>query len=143
MEPELPVAQSTIFSWAIAGELNFRNPNHFNVNLHAEIDIDQSIRKFWELEEVVCKSPYSHEENLCEKHFKENYSRHTNGRFIVRLPFKDTDMELGESKSKAFVRFQALERKFKKDCDLKLKYSVFMKEYEQLEHMKLIPENKI
>nr|XP_031848507.1 uncharacterized protein LOC116433979 [Nomia melanderi] len=79
-------------------------------------------------------------ENLaCEEHFRSQFDRDTvTGRYIVRLPFKDNVVKLGESQSVALKRFHSLERKLSKCPDVRREYETFMDEYLRLGHMSLL-----
>lgn len=65
----------------------------------------------------------------------DNFQRASDGKFIVKLPFKENLAQLGESRNMAIRRFQTLEIKLAKDVLLKKKYSEFMREYINLGHM--------
>ncbi|XP_051156765.1 uncharacterized protein LOC127278878 [Leptopilina boulardi] len=54
---------------------------------------------------------------------------------MVRLPTKGNVTELGKSYSRALKRFYALERSLNKQPDLKMQYTEFLKDYEDLGHM--------
>ncbi|XP_046808376.1 uncharacterized protein LOC124420211 [Lucilia cuprina] len=50
---------------------------------------DELLQKFWELEEVPKMNNLTVAEKQCEQQFEENFKRHTDGKFEVKLPFKD------------------------------------------------------
>lgn len=57
--PGVPVAQNTSLGWIIIGRLDRSNnstpvnkPCQMSVNLVTEIDIDNQLKKFWEIEEI-------------------------------------------------------------------------------------------
>ena len=56
----------------------------------------------------------------------------------MRLPFKTTVNNLGESKHVAFNRLRYLEKKLSQEPELKLNYNTFMHEYEDLNHMQSV-----
>lgn len=64
-----------------------------------------------------------------------HYRRDSDGRFVVRLPFKDLAKVNGDSRGMAEKRLRSMERRFERDKDLRLKYAAFMKEYKTLGHM--------
>ncbi|XP_072398228.1 uncharacterized protein [Diabrotica undecimpunctata] len=99
------------------------------------------LAKFWELEECQSTKILSTEEQFCEEHFKENTRRNENGRFIVRLPLKQSPESLGESKVQAEQRFYSLERKLKRNPSFRELYVQFIQEYQELNHMTAIEEN--
>lgn len=64
--------------------------------------------------------------------------RDDNGKFVVRLPFKQEPSVLGDSWCMASKRFFNLERKFMTDENLANYYKEFMSEYLSLGHMELV-----
>jgi len=69
-----------------------------------------------------CRKPKSEEEIACEAHFVKNISRDYRGRYIVRVPFRDINKQLGESQMVALKRLSSLERKFNVDTTLRNEY---------------------
>lgn len=75
-------------------------------------DIQESLRKFWELEEVPNARRLTAEEEYCEQHYRETHSRDAEGRYTVRLPRRrDTEAALGVSRSGAFQMLLSTERR--------------------------------
>ncbi|XP_029666087.1 uncharacterized protein LOC115237287 [Formica exsecta] len=85
----------------------------------------------------------STEEQECERHFQKTHSRDEQGRYVVRLPFKDNTAKLGDSRRKAVQMIKSLSRKFASDPSYAQSYSEFINEYEKLQHLKLVQENSI
>lgn len=77
----------------------------------------------------------SHDDTECEKFFKETVNRQVNGRFMVRIPLKYPDSNLGDSKQLAIKRLLQLERSFITDSMLQSEYKKFIKQYLDLGHM--------
>ncbi|XP_054746174.1 uncharacterized protein LOC129250587 [Anastrepha obliqua] len=75
------------------------------------------------------------EEIDCEAHFKAHYSRMATGEYWVRLPLKPSVHLLGDSYQQTLRRFLALERRLQRNHEVKAQYSLFMKEYIELNHM--------
>ena len=82
------------------------------------------------------------EDQKCEDHFVSTHSRTTEGRYMVRLPFKDVEMlkslNLGESIGRPSRMLCHMETKFKRDAELKSAYTEFMREYIELVHMEFV-----
>ena len=76
------------------------------------------------------------EQHACEYHFITTTTQGPDGRFVVRLPIKTDPKQLGASRLSAERRLHAIERRLEKQPDLKTQYHDFMKEYEELGHMK-------
>ncbi|XP_018405188.1 PREDICTED: uncharacterized protein LOC108781649 [Cyphomyrmex costatus] len=67
----------------------------------------------------------------------KTHKRDQHGRFVVSLPVKEHMMKrLGNLKEIAIQRFKSLERRFKRDPQLKVEYSKFIHEYLALRHMR-------
>ncbi|XP_061512574.1 uncharacterized protein LOC133393131 [Anopheles gambiae] len=101
--------------------------------------LEESLERFWKLEELSVNDSYSPDERRCETLYKETTQRDESGRYIVRLP-KQTDFteKLGLSKTTALRRFELLERRLERNPQLKEDYHAFMKEYLELGHMSLM-----
>ncbi|GBN38971.1 hypothetical protein AVEN_202210-1 [Araneus ventricosus] len=98
------------------------------------------MQTFWNIESVGENSHIlNSEEELCEKHFLKNYSRTPEGRYIVKIPLKNERI-LGESRTSANRRLDALWRHLGKDTKLKYLYCDFIREYKDLGHMTEVKE---
>ncbi|XP_078051483.1 uncharacterized protein LOC144477624 [Augochlora pura] len=97
--------------------------------------IEFDIRKFWEIEEGPSTRHLSPEETACEEHFQRHVQRDATGRYIVALPFKQSRDRLGNSRTMALKRFNALQRRFRRDPVFRDQYSAVMQEYLDLGHM--------
>ncbi|XP_072401038.1 uncharacterized protein [Diabrotica undecimpunctata] len=137
------VFQETHLGWVASGQVGLSSLNNIRCHLSTSINLDlqMQLAKFWELEECQSTKILSTEEQFCEEHFKENTRRNENGRFIVRLPLKQSPESLGESKVQAEQRFYSLERKLKRNPSFRELYVHFMQEYQELNHMTAIEEN--
>lgn len=140
--PNSPIAQLTAFGWIISGPISVDQPHSLLQSYHISMDqqLYNMLHRFWELEEVsVYKDAFlTPEEQDCEKHFQDTYSRDHQGRYVVCLPFKKSVESLGESKQKASKMLTSLLNKFKSDTNYAQAYSQFMLEYKQLNHMRLV-----
>lgn len=132
-----PDAFNTVFGWVLTGAVS---PSMISpVQSFLTLDsIDDSVRKFWELEEVPQVSSLSEEDRQCEELFGRITRRAASGRFIVSYPFTKDNPCFVDSRLIAINRFRALERRFKSDPSFKLDYSKFMREYLDLGHMELV-----
>lgn len=63
------------------------------------------------------------EEAKCETHFSQNVTRDGNGRYVVRLPFRENHRPLDESRTTTLRRFHALEHKLSTDDILRTEYA--------------------
>ena len=92
--------------------------------LKADIDL----KRFWELEEVQLPQNMT-EEIQCEQHFVETTKPAEDGRFIVRLQFKQPQRALGDSFVRAKCRFLSLECRLTANTQLHEKYRAFIEEF--------------
>lgn len=129
-----PVLQNTLFGWIIAGPVN-EPVLKLQCYFSREIDLHNNLKHFWELEECTNPCPLSADDIQCENFFQNTLSRSNDGRFIVRIPFKQSPSQLGESKSNAIKRLLQLERRFQQNPPMKAQYIDFLKTYESLRHM--------
>ncbi|CAH2109138.1 unnamed protein product [Euphydryas editha] len=140
------VAVNSCLGWLISGRVSQIEPQKHDVIVtHTKVDVDQLLRQFWEIEEPLShKKPLTELEVLCEEHFKKTHTRTDEGRYVVRLPFRETPpTELGDTKLVALRRLQQMEKRFTQSYDLKEKYTKFMDEYLTNGHMEPIPEREL
>ncbi|XP_011884091.1 PREDICTED: uncharacterized protein LOC105571233 [Vollenhovia emeryi] len=136
------VMQKTKLGWVVGGPMAAPAPQRVECYLSKVASIEKQLIRFWELEEPSKEGALSREEEACEAHFKRNTKRDKSGRFIVKLPFKQEPSTLGDSRKRAEKRFLTLERKLLHNKALQEEYSAFLKEYEELGHMRRISDNE-
>jgi hypothetical protein len=136
-----PVFQKTHLGWIAGGAMRLpaKLPQNSVTNLHvvtsAVNPLDARIAKFWEIEETPVHKSLTSAERACETHFISTVKRDNDGRFTVRLPFKDNSKQLGSSYDIALKRLHGLERRLKRSPDLRVSYQLFLDEYQSLHHM--------
>lgn len=144
-----PYLQNTKLGWVVSGSIQcLNNPPVKNVSCNFtqssisddDCSLDQSLRKFWEIEEVTVNNNNigTDEELACEEHFTKTTKRLTDGRFCVRVPFKRSPDCLGDTRTQAENRFYSLEKKLLRNAKYKQMYSDFIHEYIDLGHMSLV-----
>lgn len=130
-----PYLQNTRLGWIISGPVTSKvqtDQSHCFFTQSA----DAQLRRFWELEELcVSTDGFTDEERACENHFIQATKREADGRFCVRLPFKEPPETLGDSRQQAERRFTALEKRLERSPDYKNMYRQFIMEYISLGHM--------
>ncbi|XP_065089784.1 uncharacterized protein LOC135710976 [Ochlerotatus camptorhynchus] len=99
----------------------------------SESNLEKLVQRFWDQEEVMESAQGNMEDQQCLEHFAKTHRREE-GRFVVRLPFRDNLDQLGESRAMAERRFYQLEKKLNLNADLKQQYSAFIREYISLGH---------
>mgnify|MGYP002717571259 CR=1 FL=1 len=127
--------QKTRLGWVVAGSTpptdTLRNTCYLS-------NLESQLIKFWEIEEVPIEKSKSGEELECEAHFINTTTRDSNGRYTVKLPFRQTNKQIGDSRDIALKRLLAVERRFESNTALKFEYSKVLQEYIDLKHMSLI-----
>ncbi|UYV70876.1 hypothetical protein LAZ67_8000946 [Cordylochernes scorpioides] len=141
-------AQKTRLGWIISGKLPTEGEGSphmvYNIQVNYEENLDNILRRFWEVEKVPIRPAKSSEDEFCEELYKTKVKIKTSsGRYIVTLPFdpKVPVPELfGGSVSICVQRQLSLERGMAKQVPLKEEYHSFMREYIKLGHMTPLPE---
>lgn len=146
------LAQDTTLGWIISGVVETETSSGAETLscitvMHVSIQADDFLKKFWELEgePAVTKKILSEEEVKCEQLFEATTRRDENGRYIVRLPFKDDNQNCADGGSKLIAekRFKSLESKLSKNIKLKTDYSQVIHEYAEMNHMIKVPKQEI
>ncbi|XP_077290365.1 uncharacterized protein LOC143914149 [Arctopsyche grandis] len=91
-----PTMFETEFGWIISGRIPTLKSSSITRNLSIA-KLNNQVKQLWEIEEVPEILPRSSEETKSEQHFKDNVSRLPSGRFSVKLPFKSSPNDLGNS----------------------------------------------
>ena len=142
----LPLLQKTQLGWVVSGKYK-QLTNHKVAQvclMSVEQIIDSNLERLWRLDEEPSKpNPYTPAQQECEEFFLKTVSRNSEGRVIVRLPFKDNASTLGHSRDIAMRRWLAQERRLTSQQSLRNPYNEFMEEFEQLQHMELVPNPKL
>ncbi|XP_011258489.2 uncharacterized protein LOC105252680 [Camponotus floridanus] len=136
-----PIAQLTAFGWVISGPVSSESPHLAARSCH--ITMDSRLYDFLHrLEEISAnhEASLSPEDQHCEQHFKDTHAQEAQGWYIVRLPLKKSPHLLGNSNNRASKMMDSLRNRFKSNAKYANAYAKFMKEYEDLQHMKLITE---
>lgn len=68
-----------------------------NAILQKNIDVQEQLTQFFEIEDISIKSPWSKEEQECEEHFLKT-TRLDNSQFEFTIPLKESVEKLGDSK---------------------------------------------
>ncbi|GFR04352.1 integrase catalytic domain-containing protein [Trichonephila clavata] len=138
------ILQNTEFGYIISGNTSRFSSGSLHCGLITKDfeTLNDTLKSFWEIEEIVPTKFVSDELKKCDEHFLKTMARDTNGRFCVEMPMKDNDIELGQSKSTAIRRLKLLERRFVREPHIKDKYVEFLQEYEDLDHMQRVKEEE-
>lgn len=140
--PCSPTAQATLFGWILSGPASTTgSPDDVAIhNCIISDDLPAALTRFWEIEELPPVSRLSEDEAKCEAHFASTHRRAEDGRYIVRLPFKEgPPISIGESFFRAKSMLNTVDRRLQRDSSLKAEYHAFLSEYEALGHMRAAP----
>ena len=133
-----PSAFKTVFGWILSGKAHSAPETTASTNTVCTLatsSLENSLKQFWELENVPTSQVIAPEDAECERIYCNTYTRDKAGRYCVALPFVSEGPELGDSYQTALRRYQALERKLGADPALRLEYSKFMQDYLDCGHM--------
>ncbi|XP_071575751.1 uncharacterized protein [Temnothorax nylanderi] len=140
-----PLAQNTVLGWVLSGPATDSQARPRTVTAQHcsnSPSLDEELRRFWEIEEIprARAGPLSPEEQQCEDHFLATHWRRSDGRYVIRFPFKTgPPIEIGDSYNSAERQLRGLERRLNADERLATEYRAFIEEYERLEHIKRVP----
>ena len=140
-----PLAQRTVFGWVLTGPIKPSARIGSKVSCHLTQSVEPiawQLQKFWEVEEPPQSTRMTPEEAACEDNFQKTHQRDNNGRFVVRLPFKQIPMLPG-IQDIAKARLLNYERRLNANPQLQAAYVKFMKEYLDLHHMERVPDEEL
>lgn len=129
-----PVLQETVFGWVIAGPLKVthipaseRYRCHFTSNVTADLpDLNETVSKFWTLEELPKQKFLSVSERQCEQFYVNSLTRISEGRYEVDLLVIHEKLQyLGNSYGYALQCFLSLEKRFQRSSSLQKQYKDF------------------
>ncbi|GFX86597.1 integrase catalytic domain-containing protein [Trichonephila clavipes] len=133
------IFQNTVFGFIVSGSTSSdaKGKEHCGF-IQAADNLEHSIKKFWEIENVEIDSVKTSELDICEDHFKSTHSRDDQGRYTVAMPLKEDPSCLGESRQTAIQRLNSLWKRLSRDKEYLSLYEKFLQEYEDLGHMREI-----
>lgn len=139
----MPVLQNTIFGYIVSGSVSQSSgpQTHLSYFVHDNNGIQQDLQRFWEIEELPGESKVN-EEEWCEAQFVNTHWRDAEGRFVVRIPLKESIDQIGNTKPLAVNRLLSLEKRFRQSPQFYEQYKKFINEYKELGHMALIKEDE-
>ncbi|XP_044597211.1 uncharacterized protein LOC123273805 [Cotesia glomerata] len=127
-----PIAQSTTLGWIVYGAVTAKHASTSHAALHASEEVPSG------------NSPLNTaEEDECEIHFRQTHYRQPDGRYVVRLPLKALESQLGDSINAAMGSLRRLITRLSREREYSDMYRAFMAEYIQLGHMIRVPVNEL
>lgn len=135
-----PVGIHTIFGLVLTGPVSCEvNNPHSQVSLLTTLDLNESIERFWQQEEVSPKLLSDPLDSKAEDYFLNTTSRTVEGRYMVRLPFSDNVDDLGSNRLSSIKRLNYLSSKLERQPELKQQYTEFIEDYISSGHMSIAP----
>jgi hypothetical protein len=116
------------------------NNNESATSLVTLADISNQLKIIFEMDDQQHDKKDTSGKETCEKHFRQNFKRLPNGKYQVKIPFKEDNINIGESRKRAIARLIQLEEKLDMNPKLKVEYHKFLQEYLQLGHMEMSKE---
>lgn len=135
--PGQPTAQRTTFGWVLFGAAVNRQESPASLTmLIRSHPLESTLTRFWEVEQVASSSIHNPEDVIAEEHFVKTHSRAADGRYILRLPFRDgSNPDELSNRSSAEKCFMSLERRLNRLPQMKQLYVNFMNEFVEMNHM--------
>ncbi len=133
------ILEASHFGWVAAGVVTSRSDTH-RVACNLIVEIQDDLKKFWEIEEVDPIHSASSEHECVEEHFKATFKRLETGRFSVALPFRKSKAEVADTYHMALAALKRSERHL--DNPTRQLYREFMADYLNLSHMELVSEQE-
>ncbi|XP_052759203.1 uncharacterized protein LOC128202543 [Galleria mellonella] len=138
------LAQRTSLGWILSGSVECTNVDDNIVVLHSHIEENDMLNRFSELKSESMNSSkkmLTPEEEQCERIFTSTTKQNKDCRYIVKLPLREDDTcEGGKSRKTVVEKFKDLEKRFKRDNELKKDYTKVNNEYLTLNHMKMMEQ---
>ncbi|XP_063989936.1 uncharacterized protein LOC135169130 [Diachasmimorpha longicaudata] len=140
------VAQQTIFGWIVSGTVCCTDCKPKSsltaVRVSPTEQLLDLLKKFWVQEELSSSKEIllNQDDQECELHFRNTHSRDSEGRYVVRLPLKTSVSALGESRRHALQLLNRTAKKLEANQEYGKLYKDFIREYEDLGHMRRVSE---
>ncbi|CAB4017996.1 Hypothetical predicted protein [Paramuricea clavata] len=135
-KPDEPYAVRTVLGWSICGPVDERVGEDPSTHLISScsptttsVD-DFNLKRFWEIEQMPVKEPslYTNKEQKILEETERTICR-VNGRYQVKLPWKDSTKQIPDSYDVALQRLESIERRMRKQPSLKEKYGKVIEDY--------------
>ncbi|XP_071576344.1 uncharacterized protein [Temnothorax nylanderi] len=128
----------------VLADPQFNTPADVDILIVTNAQLNEQLSRFWAIETIEGPDNFTADEARCEQHFQDNTTRTAQGRYTVKLPFKEQVIEkLGDTKDIALKRLRGLEKRLARDPNLRAQYNQFLDEYLALGHMKQVEETRV
>ncbi|XP_060878553.1 uncharacterized protein LOC132950936 [Metopolophium dirhodum] len=141
-----PILQNTRFYWIVTSGNNVTktDPTQTTTSVitcctsTTHQRLENQIENFWKIEEVPRVTTMSKQDQLCEDHFLKTFKRNESGRYVVRLPFKETPHSVNNSYNVTVRRLAQVERSLLRNPSVYDQYRQFMADYLEQNHMERV-----
>lgn len=147
-----PTAQNSRLGWLLFGVVkisdvynNIRKSSCLMSSVASNIELNKSLKAFWELEEIPELRKHTIKEQQAEEDFLRNVHQSQDGRYVVALPF-DPELEstvIGESRRAALRGLFSMEARFKNNSQLKERYTKYIQTLIDSDHIELVPAERL
>lgn len=128
------LAQNTHLGWILSGRAGEAKSSLSCCTAITTDELDQRMKSFWEQEEKIVAVPaWTDEQIAADNFYEETTTRAEDGRYVCRLPVR-SEFSIGETKRAAVSNMFKLEKRFKRQPQLKERYVAAMGEYFELGH---------
>ena len=141
--PNSPVALDSCIGWVLTGPVDSESSDECAslANTHvvfsaAEDDVNESLKRFWEIESVG-----DHTGASVIDRFKEDII-FDGKRYVTKLPFKPNHESLPDNYSLCEKRLSSLRRRLEKDPKLLSEYHAIFKDYEENRIIERVQEDE-
>ncbi|GBM92664.1 hypothetical protein AVEN_160709-1, partial [Araneus ventricosus] len=83
--------QNSVFGYIASGTVALNNSEQFCGLISQREIIENTLQKFWEIEDLSTERQLNKEAEICEIQFQETHCRDKNGRYIVKMPLIEED----------------------------------------------------
>ena len=138
--PFEPIAMNSKLGWIVSGNSGVGSICGLTVGTElGNSCLSFDLEKFWRQEEIFDKSSVllTPDKQACEDFFVKTHLRNKEGRYIVRLPFKEPPDTLTFKGSFAIAEkmLTRIETRCNQDHEYSKKYHAFFQDYKDLGHM--------
>ncbi|XP_055527798.1 uncharacterized protein LOC129720360 [Wyeomyia smithii] len=133
-----PILQKTMLGYVVCGKHSANESATVACHVVTYQNLNIQLEKMWEVENLDIGKALTQEEQEVENHFQQTVSRDTDGRYVLRLPLRESLIPLlASSYEQAKRRFLLMEKRFSRDNTLRDEYVKFMDDYESMGHMEV------
>ncbi|XP_024869854.1 uncharacterized protein LOC112453358 [Temnothorax curvispinosus] len=136
-----PTAQLTVLGWIVSGPTGNASSDTESASVLNCVTCEETnslLQQFWADKSIPAQTFLTEEDERCERHFVETHSRNSQGRYIVRLPFKNGPPgNIGDTLQRAMLLYKKMKSRLLQRPTIANQYHKFLAEYESMGHMKL------